>query len=115
MAPEPISNLIVGSNFEHHPDGVFISDLQGTILDCNQRLVEMTGYARHEIVGATYKLFVDVNYWPSMQRRTETVLAGSTSRFLVHGRTKDRVDAEWELTMLTRTDLAGFTTLVRDP
>ncbi len=40
--------------FEHAPDGYYISDLKGNIIDGNRAAEEITGYAREELIGKNY-------------------------------------------------------------
>ncbi|MDP9024262.1 MAG: PAS domain S-box protein, partial [Candidatus Eremiobacteraeota bacterium] len=42
------------SLFEHHPDGIARLDLDGTVLEVNDALIEMSGYGRSELTGAHF-------------------------------------------------------------
>lgn len=45
------------SLFEHHPHGIVQVDLGGTILDVNDAILAITGYARDEVVGRHFLMF----------------------------------------------------------
>lgn len=45
--------------FRHTPVGVVLSDLHGTIIDVNESLCEMVGYARAELIGHT---LIDISH-----------------------------------------------------
>lgn len=44
--------------FESSSDGIFIVSLNGTILDCNRRSLDMSGYEREELVGRPVSDFI---------------------------------------------------------
>ena len=50
-------NRLLIQALESARDGVMITDLQGTILNVNQALEQMTGYSRQELLGQTPRLF----------------------------------------------------------
>lgn len=39
------------SLFDYHPDGVYVLDLQGCFIDCNQATSRISGYRKDELVG----------------------------------------------------------------
>jgi diguanylate cyclase (GGDEF)-like protein/PAS domain S-box-containing protein len=39
------------SLFAYHPDGVYVLDLQGRFLDCNQATSKISGYSKDELIG----------------------------------------------------------------
>jgi len=43
--------------FENSIEGVFTVDLQGNITAANSAIIEMSGYAEHEVIGASYVKF----------------------------------------------------------
>lgn len=48
------SGDLFGTYLEHAPDGVYMSDLKGTILYGNRKSEEITGYRREELIGKNY-------------------------------------------------------------
>jgi len=59
--------------FENAPDGYFISDLQGTMLDGNREVERITGYSREDLIG---KNFLDVELFPKSQLAHASKLLG---------------------------------------
>ena len=57
---------------QNAPDGVFISDLKGTILYANKKVEEITGYSREELLGHS---FLNLNILPSSNIARATDLA----------------------------------------
>lgn len=47
--------------FENSPDPIIITDLQGGILNCNQRTLKVTGYQREELIGKSIGDLHNVN------------------------------------------------------
>ncbi len=62
--------------YENVPDGVVGLDLTGHITMCNDRLLEMVGYSREEVVG---KLFFDFIH-PDIQQEASDAFYGSVER-----------------------------------
>lgn len=53
------------SVFEHSHQGILITDAQGTIVDANAALVQITGYSREECIGQTPRLFKSDHHPPA--------------------------------------------------
>ncbi|HVD02052.1 MAG TPA: PAS domain S-box protein [Candidatus Dormibacteraeota bacterium] len=59
MAGEALgSDLLRSSVFEALPDGIVIADLEGRIINVNQQLAELSGYAPAELVGQLVETLV---------------------------------------------------------
>ncbi|MHB8156437.1 MAG: PAS domain S-box protein [Desulfocucumaceae bacterium] len=72
------------------PNPMFISTIEdGRFLDVNQRLIEVSGYTREEIIGHTY---LELKLWADFEDRAKAVLMlreqGSFADFEVKGRFK---------------------------
>lgn len=57
------------SVFVHASEGILITEPDGTIIDCNPRMEEMTAYRRDEIIGQTPRLFSSNRHGPSFFNR----------------------------------------------
>jgi diguanylate cyclase (GGDEF)-like protein/PAS domain S-box-containing protein len=42
------------SLFDYHPDGVYVLDLQGHFIDCNQATTRISGYPKDELIGRPF-------------------------------------------------------------
>lgn len=73
-------------------DGIFITDLNGVILDVNEGVTKMYGYTRKELLGATPFYFAskDLNNFEELGKIiTKTIENGEPSRFLYWGQRKN--------------------------
>lgn len=73
-------------------DGIFITDLNGVILDVNEGVTKMYGYTRKELLGATPFDFAskDLNNVEELEKIiTKTIENGEPSRFLYWGQRKN--------------------------
>jgi len=43
------------SLFENAPYSIFLIDMEGKILDCNQSSIDLFGYSKHEIIGSSHR------------------------------------------------------------
>ncbi|HEX5391689.1 MAG TPA: EAL domain-containing protein [Rhodocyclaceae bacterium] len=63
------------SVFEAANEGIFITDLSGTILDVNPSLLRITGFMREELIGQTPRIFKsgahDQNFYGQLWRHLE--------------------------------------------
>ena len=65
---------LAASVFAHAREGILMTEPDSTIIDCNPRLEEMTGYRRDEIIGQTPRLFSSQRHGASFYRQLWEVL-----------------------------------------
>jgi two-component system cell cycle sensor histidine kinase/response regulator CckA len=96
---EQMNRLLIQA-LESARDGVVITDLQGTILNVNQALEQITGYGRQELLGQTPRLFKSklhpAEFHASLWR---TILAGDSWQGELTNRRKDGVQFQTSLTI----------------
>ncbi len=115
---EQMNRLLIQA-LESARDGVLITDLQGTILEVNQSLEKQTGYARHEIVGQTPRLFRSGAHPPEFYARMwQTILGRASWQGEVTNRKKDGNTQQVSLTVSPIVDAQGrlthFVAIQRD-
>ena len=49
--------------FESSKDGIAMVDLEGNIIDCNQSIIDMTGYTRVETINLTYRQYTPKKWY----------------------------------------------------
>lgn len=73
------TNRLLIQALESARDGVMITDLQGTILEVNQALEQMTGYSRQELLGQTPRLFKSSAHSPDIYAKLWQTILNRTS------------------------------------
>jgi len=76
--------------FEETNDGIFLMTLDGILIDCNQRGLEMLGFSRSEIIGQSYEITIVQNEVDDSTGRLEALLEGKL--LPVYERTFQRKD-----------------------
>lgn len=86
---EQMNRLLVQS-LESARDGIMITDLQGTILNVNRALEELTGYSRQELLGQTPRLLKSSLHPPRLfEQMWQTILARRSWQGELTNRRKD--------------------------
>jgi PAS domain S-box-containing protein len=75
---EQMNRLLIQA-LESARDGVVITDLQGTILEVNRSLENMTGYTRAEMIGQTPRLFKSGVHPPEFYAQMWRAILGRSS------------------------------------
>ena len=73
-AEDETRTRLAASVFAHAREGILMTEPDSTIIDCNPRLEEMTGYSRDEIIGQTPRLFSSQRHGASFYRQLWEVL-----------------------------------------
>ncbi len=112
-------NRLLLSAVESAGDGIFITDLHGTILHVNQALERMTGYTRRELLGQNPRLFKSDVHPPELfAGMWRAILARSSWHGELTNRRKDGSLAEVSLTVSPivngRDQLTHFVGIQRD-
>jgi len=78
------------SVFEGIGEGLVIADLEDRVLSVNERMIQMSGFAREEIVGhIAYEVFLPRGEWGGFQWRNERRMVGQPDVYEVKMRRKD--------------------------
>jgi PAS domain S-box-containing protein len=68
----PLADGIFKAIFEQSPEAIALTRASdGTIVDVNQEWVNLTGFARADVLGRTA---VDIGHWPNARTREQTLL-----------------------------------------
>lgn len=115
---EQMNRLLIQS-LESARDGIVITDLQGVILEVNPALEELTGYARHELLGQTTRLFRSGAHPPELyQQMWLTILNRNSWQGELTNRCKDGDTRQVSLTISPIVDteqrLTHFVAIYRD-
>lgn len=83
-------NRLLIQALESARDGIMITDLQGTILNVNQALEQMTGYTRQELIGQSPRLLKSGSHPPELFAELwQTILARRSWQGELTNRRKD--------------------------
>jgi PAS domain S-box-containing protein len=88
------------SLFDNTADGVWIHNLDGTILEVNNAYCRMSGYTRDEIVGKPIKLFEVIESPEEIEKHIRTLLEKGHDRFDSKHRRKDGNEFDIDITAL---------------
>jgi PAS domain S-box-containing protein len=115
---EQMNRLLVQA-LESARDGILITDLQGVILEVNQALEKQSGYARHELVGQTPRLFKSGAHPPELYTRMwQAIISRASWQGEVTNRRKDGSLYQVSLTISPIVDSQGrlthFVAIQRD-
>jgi PAS domain S-box-containing protein len=72
------TELVLEELFRHTPVGVVLTDLYGTVIDANDALCAMVGYARAEMVSRKFTDFSHPDDLADVQARTSDLREGRT-------------------------------------
>lgn len=102
------TNQLLVQALESARDGVMITDLQGTILEVNRALENLTGYPRHDLIGQTPRLFKSgVHSAAFYARMWQTILARGSWQGELTNRRKDGQLRETSMTISPIVDHHG--------
>lgn len=115
---EHLNRLLIQA-LESARDGIMITDLQGSILHVNRALEQMTGYGRHELLGANPRLLKSKVHAQTVYAELwRTVLARSSWQGELTNRRKDGSLFQSSLTVSPIVDgqgrLTHFVGILRD-
>lgn len=105
--------------FEHTAEGIFVTELDGTIEYVNQAFVEITGYDREELLGQTPGILKSGEHDPEYYAKLwETVLAGEVweEEIVNERKNGDHYIAHQTITPITAADgdIQKFLAIQRD-
>lgn len=77
--------------FDTVGEAIYVHDFNGTILDVNQRVLELYGYTKDELVGQTPAIFMaeGMNDLETIARKFQEVIAGTPQTFEWWGKKKN--------------------------
>jgi PAS domain S-box-containing protein len=102
------SNRLLIQALESARDGVMITDLQGTIINVNHALEDLTGYSRQELIGQTPRLLKSGIHPPEFYRQMwQAVLSRSSWQGEVTNRRKDGALQQTSMTISPIVDNQG--------
>jgi PAS domain S-box-containing protein len=96
--------------FDKSPEGIFVIDDQGNILDLNPRVEEMTGYAKNELIGQSFTKFIFQESLDDAQSAFKNLLSSGFTQGTYVFITKDgrRSNANVKVNRLEDGTLLGF-------
>jgi PAS domain S-box-containing protein len=104
---EQMNRLLIQA-LESARDGIMITDLQGTILEVNQALEQLTGYHRHELLGQTPRLLKSAVHSPEVYAGMwRTILSRCSWQGELTNRKKDGTLAQVSMTISPIVDSQG--------
>ncbi|TDP98400.1 MULTISPECIES: PAS domain-containing hybrid sensor histidine kinase/response regulator [unclassified Leifsonia] len=68
--------------FHGHPDGVCVVDVDGTFVECNRALADLTGYSAEELTGMSFARLLHPDSLGYTLARFEEALAGQNRRYV---------------------------------
>ncbi|HSY51675.1 MAG TPA: PAS domain S-box protein [Thermoanaerobaculia bacterium] len=80
------TELVLEEVFRHTPVGVMLSDLHGTIIDLNDALCSMVGYARTELIGRNLTDISHPDDLADISARTDSLRDGRSGPYVVNCR-----------------------------
>jgi PAS domain S-box-containing protein len=87
-AAEVLARRGLDALFHGHPDGIFVFDLHGRFVECNDSLVTLTGYSRDELVAMTFRPLVRTGYERITWENFSEAAKGTGTRYVTNGITK---------------------------
>ncbi|MFJ9531510.1 PAS domain S-box protein [Herbaspirillum sp. NPDC101396] len=101
---------LTSSVFTHTSEGIAITDSHGVIVEVNQALTCITGYAREELVGRTSSVFRSSRQGPDVEKAVlANLLQSGHARTEIWSRRKDGESYTGLLTISAVTDESGKT------
>lgn len=73
------------SLFEHHPDAVYLLDLNGVFLDANPALLEMVGLPKSAVIGQSYEPMVVPEHLEFVRSEFQAACEGKPRRYQADG------------------------------
>jgi PAS domain S-box-containing protein len=102
------TNRLLVQALESARDGIMITDVQGTILEVNHALEQLTGYSRQELVGQTPRLLKSCAHGPEVYADLwRTILARQSWQGELTNRKKDGSSFQASLTISPIVDPQG--------
>jgi PAS domain S-box-containing protein len=102
------TNRLLIQALESARDGIMITDLQGTILEVNHALEQLTGYNRDELIGQNPRLFKSGVHPPEFYARMwQTILSRGSWQGEVTNRRKDGQTRQMSITISPIVDAQG--------
>jgi len=96
------------SVFEGMGEGLVIADLEDRVLEVNERMIQMSGFSREEIVGnIAYEVFLPREEWSCFKWRSERRLVGQPDVYEVEMQRKDGERVWLEVHATPLCDAAG--------
>lgn len=86
LPPVENTEVVLEELFRHTPVGVVLSDLHGTILDVNDALCAMIGYARTDLLGRKFAELAHPDDLADVLSRTADLREGRTGHYEVNRR-----------------------------
>lgn len=86
LPPVENTEVVLEELFRHTPVGVVLSDLHGTILDVNNALCAMIGYARADLLGRRFAELAHPDDLADVLSRTADLREGRTGHYEVNRR-----------------------------
>lgn len=106
-----ISSMLRSQGFDMllqgHPDGIFVFDLQGRFLECNESLCRLTGYRHDELLQIDFAPVVAPDYLQFTIDRFYAATRGETQPFVTQGIAKDGTRFVVDITNVPLRDDAG--------
>jgi PAS domain S-box-containing protein len=102
--------------FDTSTDSIFITSLEGVIIDCNPQAVEMAGYTHEEFIGRPFEGFIKAEALQAQPKLLEQILASGEVPIETTGRSKVGIDVEIEISanVITLKDQPVVIGYVRD-
>jgi diguanylate cyclase (GGDEF)-like protein/PAS domain S-box-containing protein len=100
ISSEVHAQQFMRSLFEHHPHGIARLDLDGTVLEVNDALVEISGYDRDELIGTHFMEFAGPQTGAVTAQLLEETFKGSGQTAPVHPIRKDGSRGSVQLTTI---------------